>query len=323
MKLCKSVVAMGLLCAAALPTPAGAQDYPSRLIQFVVPATPGTVMDTMARVLGSKISQRWNVPVIVDNKIGAGGIIGAQAVAKADPDGYTFLFVGSSFETLAASTPKLPYDPIRSFERVSLLGTTVMTLVVNNNFPANTVQEFIDQVKRQPGVFNYASPGIGSMQHLAMEWVKQETGINLVHVPYKGSAGVLNDIVAGHVQASVVALPSATPFVQGGKMRMLAVMGLERAPKLPKVPTLADAGLGNIVVEVWYGVMAPAGTPPTVIAKISAEIHDLLTLKDVKETMDKLGVSPAGGKPETFDALVRNGIKLWAQVMTRGNIVAE
>ena len=323
MTISKSIVIMGFLCASALTTVSQAQDYPSRLIQFIVPATPGTLMDTTARLFGSKLSQRWKVPIIVDNKIGAGGIIGAQAVAKADSDGYTFLFVGSSFETLAASNPTLPYDPIKSFSRVSLLGTTVMTLVVNNNFPANSVREFVEQVKRQPGAFNYGSPGIGSMQHLAMELLKQEAGISVIHVPYKGSAGVLNDVIAGHVQASVVALPSATPLVQSGKMRMIAVMGSERAPKLPKVPTVAESGFGKVLVEVWYGVMAPAGTPPVVINKFNAEINDVLTLPDVKEAMEKLGVNPAGGKPETFDALVRGGITMWRQVITRGNIVAE
>lgn len=323
MKPRKFFTAMCFLCAAAIPTPPHAQDYPSRLIQFIVPATPGTVMDTMARVLGPKMSQRWGVPIMVDNKIGAGGIVGAHAVAKANPDGHTFLFVGSSFETLAASHPKLPYDPIKSFVRVSLLGTTVMSVVVSSNFPANTVREFIDQVKRRPGVFNFGSPGIGSSQHLGMELLKQETGINLVHVPYKGTAGVLNDIIAGLVQASVVALPSAVPYVQSGKLRMLAVMGTERAAKLPLVPTLAEVGVPNVIFEVWYGVMAPAGTPGAVVAKFNAEVNDLLALPDVKEVMDRQGVNPAGGKPEAFDSRVRSGIKLWTQVMTRGNIVVQ
>ncbi|MBI2317486.1 MAG: hypothetical protein HYU75_10900 [Betaproteobacteria bacterium] len=192
-------------------------------------------------------------------------------------------------------------------------------MVVSSNFPANTVREFIDQVKRRPGVFNFGSPGIGSSQHLGMELLKQETGINLVHVPYKGTAGVLNDIIAGLVQASVVALPSAVPYVQSGKLRMLAVMGTERAAKLPLVPTLAEVGVPNVIFEVWYGVMAPAGTPGAVVAKFNAEVNDLLALPDVKEVMDRQGVNPAGGKPEAFDSRVRSGIKLWTQVMTRGN----
>jgi tripartite-type tricarboxylate transporter receptor subunit TctC len=319
----KSLATIVLLCAALLPSLCRAQAYPSRPIQFIVPYTAGTTADVLARLLGTKISQRWNVPVVVDNRVGAAGIIGTQAVARAEPDGYTFLFAATSYGTLAALNPKLPYDPIKSFAPVSLLGTSVMTLVVNNKFPANNVREFVEQVKKQPGALNYASPGIGGSQHLAMELFKQETGINLVHVPYKGTAGALNDIVAGHVQASVVSLQSATPLVQSGKMRMLAVMSRERAPTFPQVPTLAEAGLGNMVVETWYGVMAPAGTPPAVIARINAEINNLLTLPDVKEAMAKQGVDPAGGKPEKLDTLVRSELKLWTRVVTRGNIVAE
>ncbi|HEV7618375.1 MAG TPA: tripartite tricarboxylate transporter substrate binding protein [Burkholderiaceae bacterium] len=319
----KTLVAIVLLCTALLPLLCRAQAYPSRPIQFIVPYTAGTTADVLARLLGTKISQRWNVPIVVDNRVGAAGIIGTQAVARAEPDGYTFLFAATSYGTLAALNPKLPYDPIKSFAPVSLLGTSAMTLVINNKFPAENVREFIEQVKKQPGVLNYASPGIGGSQHLAMELFKQETGINLVHVPYKGTAGALNDIVAGHVQASVVSLQSATPLVQSGKMRMLAVMSRERAPTFPQVPTLTEAGLGNMVIETWYGVMAPAGTPPAVIAKINAEINNLLTLPDVKEAMAKQGVDPAGGQPEKLDALVRSELKLWTRVVTRGNIVAE
>ena len=156
-----------------------------------------------------------------------------------------------------------------------------------------------------------------------MELFKQETGTNMTHVPYKGSAGALNDIVAGHVQASVVSLQSATLFTQNGKIRMLAVMSRERAPTFPQVPTLVESGYGNMLVETWYGVLAPAGTPPAVIAKINAEITNLLTLPDVKEAMAKQGVDPAGGKPEKLDTLLRSELKLWSQVVTRGKIVAD
>ncbi|MDB5761034.1 MAG: Tripartite tricarboxylate transporter family receptor [Herminiimonas sp.] len=323
MKTIKLLAATSLICACVLPSLAQAQNYPSRPIQFIVPYTPGTTADVLARLLGVKISQRWNVPVIVENRTGASGIIGTDAVAKAAPDGYTVLFAATSYGTLAAINPKLPYDPIKSFAPVSLLGTSAMTLVVNNKFPANNVREFVEQVKKQPGVLNYASPGLGSSQHLGMELFKQETGIDLIHVPYKGTAGALNDIMGGHVQASVVSLQSATPLVQSGKMRMLAVMSRERAPTFPQVPTLSEAGFGKMVVETWYGVMAPAGTPPAVIAKINNEINHLLTLPDVKEAMAKQGVDPAGGKPEKLDELVRSELKLWTRVATRGKIVAE
>ena len=319
----KMFAAIALACASVWPSLSSAQEYPSRPIQFIVPFTPGTTADVLARMLGTKIAQRWGVPVVVDNKAGASGIIGTEAVAKAAPDGYTFLFAATSFGTVPALQPKLPYDPIKSFAPVSLLGTSVMTLVVNNQFPAQNVREFIDQVKKQPGVLNYASPGTGGVQHLAMELFKQETGTHLVHVPYKGTAGALNDVVAGHVQASVVSLQSATAFVQGGKMRMLAVMSRERAPTFPQVPTLGESGYPSMLVDTWYGVMAPAGTPPAVVARMNVEINHLLTLPDVKEAMVQQGVDQAGGKPEKLDAVVRSELKLWSQVVTRGKIVAN
>lgn len=314
---------ISLVCACVVPSLAHAQDYPSRAIQFIVPYTPGTAADMLARLLGPKIAQRWNVPVVVDNKAGASGMIGTDHAAKTAPDGYTFLFAATTYGTLAAINPKLPYDPIKSFVPVSLLGTSAMTLVVNNKFPANNVSEFVEQLKKQPGAVNYASPGAGGSQHLAMELFKQETGTNMLHVPYKGSAGALNDLAAGHVQASVVSLQSATVLTQSGKLRMLAVMGRERAPTFPQVPTLLEQGYGNMVVETWYGVLAPAGTPPAVVAKMNAEINHLLTLPEVKEAMAKQGLDPTGGKPERLDTLLRSEIKLWSQVVTRGKIVAD
>lgn len=322
MKLATLLAIVGL-GAAVLPSLSQAQAYPSRAIQFIVPYTPGTTADVLARLLGARIAQRWNVPVVVENKVGAGGMIGTDAVAKAAPDGHTFLFAATSYGTLPAINPKLPFDPIKSFAPVSLLGTSAMTLVINNKFPATNVREFVEQIKKQPGVVNYASPGTGGVQHLAMELFKQETGVNMVHVPYKGSAGALNDLVAGHVQASVVSLQSATLFAQNGQIRMLAVMSRERAPTFPQVPTLAESGYGNMVVETWYGALAPAGTPPVVVAKMNAEINHLLTLPEVKEAMIKQGVDPAGGKPEKLDTLLRSEIKLWSQVVTRGKIVAD
>ena len=319
----KSLAALGLALACAWPAASHAQDYPSRTIQFVVPYTSGTTADVLARLLGAKLAQRWNVPVVVENKVGAGGVIGTDAVAKAAPDGHTVLFVATSFGTIPALQPKMPFDPIKSFAPVSLLGTSAMTLVSSNKFPAATVREFVEEVKKQPGVVNYASPGTGSSQHLAMELFKQETGTNMVHVPYKGTAGALNDIVAGHVQASVVSLQTATALVQNGKMRMLGVMSRERASTFPQVPTLAESGYPNLLVDTWYGVMAPAGTPPAVINKLNAEINQLLTLPEVKEAMAKQGVDPVGGKPEKLDTLVRSELKLWSRVVSRGKITPE
>lgn len=325
MKVGTLLASIGLACAAGLaPLLSSAQDYPSRTIQFIIPSTPGTTGDQLARLLGPKLSQRWNVPVVVENKVGAGGMIGIEAGAKASPDGYTFLFSATAFSTLPALRSNLPYDPIKSFSPVVLLGSSPLVLAVTNNLPAKTVGEFIAYAKKQPpGKLNYASPGLGSIQHLTMELFKQQTSLHLTHIPYKGSGGALNDLAAGHVDASIVVLQTALPLVQGGKMRVLAVVGPNRVAQLPKVPTLAEAGVQNVVSEAWFGITAPAGTPPSVIAKMNSEINSLLALPEVKESMEKMGAEPAGGKPEKLDALVRSELETWSQVVKKSNITAD
>ncbi len=321
----KNLLASGLVCAAVLPLLSHAQDYPSRTIQFIVPTTAGTTGDLLARMLGPKLSQRWNVPVVVENKVGASGAIGIEAAAKANPDGYTFLFSSTSFSTLVALRRELPYDPIKDFSHVVLVGTSPFVLVVTNSLPVKNVREFIDHVKKQaPGRLNYASAGIGSIHHLTMELFKQETGIYLTHIPYKGLSAALNDLAAGHVEAGFTGMSVATPLVKSGKIRMLAVAAAERVPQFLQVPTLAEAGLKKMVAaNVWFGITAPAGTPPAVISRMNSEINSLLALPEVTESMAKMGIDPAGGKPEKLDALVRSEIKMWTQVVKTGNIVAE
>ena len=324
MKLACLPLWMHLLLVLALPSWGQAQEYPSRPIQFIVPATPGTTADQLARLLGPKLSQRWNVPVVVENKVGAGGAIGIEAGAKASPDGYTFLFSATAFSTLPALRDKLPYDPVKNFSHVVLLGKSPLVLVVANSVPAKTVKEFIDHVRRQPpGRLNYASPGMGSVHHLTMELFKQQTGLHLTHIPYKGTSGALNDLAAGHVEASVVVLQTALPLLQSGKMRLLAVMGPERVPQFPDAPTLTEAGVPGVVSEAWFGISAPAGTPAAIISRMNAEMNRLLQLADVKESLDKMGASPFGGTPDKMNALVLDEIRTWTKVVRDGNIKAD
>jgi len=323
MKPAKLLAAMILLCAAALPSFSRAQDYPSRSILFVVPFTPGTTADSLARMMQPHISQRWSVPVVVENRPGAAGIIGIDSVAKANPDGYTYLFTSTAFGTLAAMNPKLPYDPDKSFAPVMLVGTSPLSLVVSNGFPANTVKELIDQAKKRPGDLNYASAGTGSVFHLSMELLQHEAGTKMVHVPYKGTTGVTNDLIAGHVQASMMVLQTAVPLVQSGRVRMLAVMSSQRAQAFPDVPTIVESGFPNMIVEAWTGVMVPAKTPPAVISKFNGEVNKVLALQDVKAAAARIDVTLAGGTPETLDALVKKEIKQWTQVVQRANIKPE
>jgi len=300
-----------------------AQDYPSRTISLVVPFTPGTTADSLARFLQPHLAQRWGVPVVVENKPGAAGMIGIDAVAKAAPDGYTFLFTSTAFGTIAAMNPKLPYDPEKSFAQVMLLGTSPLSFMVPASFPAQTVKEFIAQAKKRPGELNYASAGTGSVFHLSMELLQREAGMKMVHIPYKGTQGVINDLISGHVQATMMVFQTAMPLVQSGRARMLAVMSERRSQALPNVPTIVEAGYPNLVVEAWTGVMVPAKTPPAVIAKFNAEVNKLLTQDDMKAAATKMDVTLSGGGPEILDALVKKEIKQWTQVVQQANIKPE
>jgi len=297
--------------------------WPSRTIQIVVPYTPGTGADILARVLGPKLAERWNVGVVTDNRAGATGNIGTEFVSKAAPDGYTLLCTATSFATNPALGRKLPFDPAKSFEPVALLATSAVGVVVTPSFPARSMREFLDVVGRQPGKFYYASPGNGGPQHLAMELLKLNAHIDIVHVPYKGSGGAVADLVAGHVQAMVIALQTAAPFVHSGKLRMLAVMSAGRSPAFPDIPTLKELGLPDVEVETWYGMFAPAGTPAAVVAKVNAELNALLKEPSIRDLLEKQGMVPGGGSPERFAALVRSELARWPQVVAAAHIKAD
>ena len=307
----------------AVPAQAQGGSYPGKPITVIVPYSTGTTADTLARLLGAKLSERWGVAVVTDNRAGAAGVIGSEAAAKAAPDGHTLLFTATSHSTVPAMRPKLPFDPVKSFAPVLLLGTSAMAVVVSPTVEARTLKEFIDLAKARPGKLDYSTPGGGGVQHLAMELLMQETGTKLVHVPYKGSAGALTDVVGGHVQASVSSLQTASALVSGGKLRMLAVMSEERSPAFPSVPTLKELGMASLVVDTWYGVMAPAGTPPDVVAKINTELNALLRLPEVREALAKQGVVPAGGAPERLQQLVTQDIARWTRLVTTAQIKSE
>ncbi len=327
---CKSriCVTLAMLAGAGFVYPARAQTpspapYPNKPITLIVPYTGGTTADSLARLLGTKLSERWGVATVTDNRAGASGIIGTEVVAKALPNGYTLLFTATAHGTVPALKPKLPFDPIKSFSPVSLLATSAMGVVVSTKVPANSLKEFIELAKSQPGKMDYSTPGAGGPQHLAMELFMQETGIELVHVPYKGSAGAMTDVIGGHVQASIVSLQTSSNFINSGQLRMLAVMSDERSSAFPKVPTLKELGLANLVVDTWYGVMVPAGTPPEIIAKISAELNSILQLPDVRDTMAKQGLVPVGGTPERLRDLLTLEIPRWAKVVAAAKIKTE
>jgi tripartite-type tricarboxylate transporter receptor subunit TctC len=256
----------------------------------------------------------------VENKVGASGAIGTELVAKAPPDGYTLLFTATSHGTLPAMKRSLPYDAVKSFAPVALAATSAMSFVVGPQVPAATMAEFVVLAKKSPGTLYYSSPGAGSIQNLAMELVKIENGIDVVHVPYKGSAGAATDLVGGHVQATVAALQTMAPFVTTGRLRMLAVLSAERSPAFPEVPTMKELGHPALVVDTWYGIYAPAGTAREIVAKLNGEVNALLREAEIREAFAKQGMTPVVDRPERLAELVEQELARWSRVVASSNI---
>ncbi|MBC8023704.1 MAG: tripartite tricarboxylate transporter substrate binding protein [Burkholderiales bacterium] len=294
--------------------------YPSRTVSIVVPFTPGTGADVIARLLQPKLAERLKVPVVVENKVGASGAIGTEFVAKAAPDGYTLLFTATAHGTVPALKRSLPYDAVKSFTPVALAATSALALVVGPQVPAPKMEDFIALAKKSPGALHYSSPGTGSPQHLTMELVKLETGIDVVHVPYKGSAGAAADLVGGHVQSTVAALQTMAPFVTSGRLRMLAVLSSERSPAFPDVPTMRELGHPRLVVDTWYGIYAPAGTPREAVARLNAEVNALLQLPETREAFAKQGLVPVVDRPERLSELVEQELVRWNRVVASSGI---
>jgi len=293
-------------------------------MQFIVPSSAGTTGDQLARLISSKLSSRINASIVVDNKVGAGGLIGIDYVAKSVPDGKTLLFSATAFSTLSALRNDLPYDPIKNFSPIILLGTSPLVFVVTNSMPAKNMKEFFDYVNKQPiGSVNYASPGVGSVHHLTSEMFLQETGIKLTHVPYKASATLINDIVAGHIQSAFVVLQTSSQMVLNGKMRMLAVLGQSRISQFPSIPTMAESGVPIPPISAWFGISAPANLPSSLVIQLNNEINQVLNMPETRAAISKMGVEPVGGKPEKLEMLIKNELKIWSQVVKKGDIAVD
>jgi len=304
-----------LLCGLP-PLACGAQEYPSRPIRYIVPFAPGGPTDIMSRAIAEKVAAAWGQPVVVDNRGGAGGGLGAEAVARAAPDGYTVMIghVGTHAINLALYK-KVNYDPIRDFQPVSLLATLPLALVVNAGFPPRSVKEVIALAKAKPGTINFASAGNGGPTHLAGEMFKSLAVIDLVHVPYKGNAAALTELVGGQVQMMFSNLLTSGPHVRTGRLRALAVSTGKRSPQAPELPTMAEAGVPGYDVTPWYGVLAPAGTPRPVVMKWNGEIARILALPEMKERFVAQGVDLASSSPEAFGELIRAEIPKWRKVV--------
>ena len=310
---------------AAVPSQALAQAYPNKPIHMIVPYPAGGGTDFFARTVGQRLSELLGQPVVVDNKPGAATIIGAQAAATSPPDGYTMLIADST--TLAVNPSlyaKLQYDPVKDFAPVTLTARFAMLLVVNPTLSkATNVKEFLDEAKTAGGKMNYASVGAGTTHHLTMELFKQRTGIDLVHVPYKGAGPAITDVVGGQVPVMFVDLAAGGPMIKGGKLRVLGVASPRRIAALPDVPTLAEQGVANFEAWAWQGLVVPAGTPKEAIARLNADYAKTVATPEVRQKLVEAGVEPITSTPEELTAYGRSETAKWAQVVRTANIKVE
>ncbi|HEX6704490.1 MAG TPA: tripartite tricarboxylate transporter substrate binding protein [Albitalea sp.] len=311
-----------LLTLATAATTAAAQDtWPSKPIRIVVPFAAGGTSDIIARTLGDKLQTALKQTVIVDNKAGAGGVIGADSVAKAPGDGHTILLGTIATHAInPALQPKMPYNAAKDFAPVILLGSISNVLLVGSEQPAKNVKDLIAAMKAKPGSFAFASAGQGTSQHLSGETFKLLAGVDITHVPYKGSAPAIQDVIGGQVPMSFETITVAMPHIQGGKVRALAVTSAKRSRALPDVPTLAEAGVPGFDVASWQAIYVPAGTPPAVVQRLNAEIEKIIAMPDVKAKMEGLGLEHQPNTPEQFAAFGRSELAKWAKVVKDGNV---
>jgi tripartite-type tricarboxylate transporter receptor subunit TctC len=312
------MLAAALFTAAAHAGPIPGDDFPSRPIRFVVGFSPGGGTDTVARIIAQKLGSSLGQPIVVDNRPGAGGAMASEFAAKSEPDGYTILFISSSF-TIAPNFQKLSFDPVKDFSPVTLVSSAPLLLVVNPKVPANSVQQLLAQAKEHPGKLNYASAGIGSGLHIAGELFKSMAHVDIVHVPYKGAVGV-SDLLAGTVQMSFAGIPQTIQQVKAGQLVALAVTSAKRSPFLPDIPTIAESGVPGYDMESWYGVVAPAGVPKARLEFLSAEIRRALADPKIKEQLAREGHEVRATSPKEFADLIDSEMKKWADLVRTAGI---
>jgi len=298
-----------------------AQTYPAKPIRFYTPYPPGGTTDIMARLIGAKLYESWGQPVIVDAKPGAGGNIGTDFVAKSPADGYTILMGASGPLAINVSLfSKLPYDPVKDLAPVILTASVPLILVTHPSLPAKNVKEFIALMKARPGEFNYASAGPGSPQHLTAEMFKFMAKVDMAHIPYKGSGPAIVDLVGGQIPFAFESMIPVLPHVKAGKLRALAVTSAKRSPVLPEIPTVAESGVPGFDSIAWYGVVAPAGTPRDIIAKLNTEMARILNLPDIKQRLIEMGSPPVAGTPDQLGGLIKSEIVKWGKVVKQAHV---
>jgi tripartite-type tricarboxylate transporter receptor subunit TctC len=299
-------------------------DFPARPVRMVIPIGPGSSMDITGRVVAQRMNESWGQPVVVDNRPGAGGNIGADVVAKSQPTGYTLLFSSSSVAIARSAYRKLPYDALRDLEPVTQISSRGNVLVVHPSLPVGTVKELIAYARSRPGQLSFGSGGgNGSSDHMVGELFNLLAGVKITHVPYKSGPQAMNDLLNGQLQTYFGGIPVNLPMIRAGKVKPLGVSLAKRSPALPDVPTMVEAGVPGYEVNVWYGLFAPRGTPKAVVAKMAADVSRQLKSPDFQEKLTALGVEAAGGTPAEFAALFRTEVEMWAKVVKAANIVLD
>ncbi|MDB5810178.1 MAG: Tripartite-type tricarboxylate transporter, receptor component TctC [Betaproteobacteria bacterium] len=305
-------------------TIAAAQTYPAKAVRMVVPFAAGAGSnDIMARLIAQKLTDAFGQQVVVDNRPGASGIIGTDIVAKAQPDGYTVLMMSLTYTVLPSLFSKLPYDPVKDLAPVTMVASAPLMLVVNPSVPVKSVPEFVAYAKANPGKLNFGSGGAGATPHLAGEMLKSMAGLQVTHIPYKGGAPALADLIGGQIQFMLENIPGTLPFVKSGKLRALAVTDTKRSPLLPELPTLDESGLKGYELVGWNGLFVPTGTSTAIINKLYNGVHGALALADVKERLAILGADGVGDTPQHFTTFIKADIAKWAQVVKTAGIKIE
>jgi tripartite-type tricarboxylate transporter receptor subunit TctC len=316
-------LAAPVLALLALPgAPAAAQAYPTRPIRVIVPFPPGGSNDIVARVIGQQLMERIGKPVVIDNRGGAGGMIGTETAVHAHPDGHTLLIISVAY-AYNPSLYKLNFDPVKDVAPVAQLGTGPNSLVIHPSVPANSVKELIALAKAKPGVLNYATAGIGSFQHMSSEMFRIMAGVNIVHIPFKGGGPAMLAVIAGQSQISIGSLLQTLPHIRSGKLKALGTGGAKRSPALPDVPTVAEAGVPGYEANNWWGLVAPAATPPTVVKKLNTEIAAILATPETQKWFVSEGGEAVSRTPEEFRKWILSEMAKWGKVVKQAGIKAE
>jgi tripartite-type tricarboxylate transporter receptor subunit TctC len=309
-----------ILLVAVAPSLA-AQPWPSKPLRLVVPFPPGGTSDIVARLAGERLGARLGQPVVVDNRPGVAGLIGTEFAAKSPADGYTLLLTSTAPIAFAPSTPKpLAYDPVKDLQHVALIGTIPLAFVMSPSAPAKNVRELVAAAKEKPGTLNFSSSGNATPSHFMLERFKLSAGVQITHVPYKGSAPALNDLMAGRIDGTIDSMPALLAQIRAGKLKPLAVTGRERSPQLPDVPTLAESGFPDLVVNTWFGVALPSGTPADAVQRLAQELQATLQLPDVKQRLEELSFAPSPMSPAETQRFMQAEIERWRPVVQAAGI---